>query len=456
MSYYSFATLAEVCSAALFALGLGYVMVFHRPAMRSLSVFKPLIVVASVISATTALYYWALHVGTAHSHQYKVLMYVVKDAAGATGVCLLTLVAVQILVVIEAKRVAGVAQLFELAPLVFGVAIIAAASIAVMNPAPDTNLDISTSSWAVAYRIVIGFPSILYANLTAFFFFEGYVRRYRSSTPQESTLLKRYLFISGAAASLGALAILQASWPATSATHMSAVLQTVFYVTFTICGLAGLLLQFKPSEIDRSIESFDEYQNIFGQHLAFEVHGLSTETNHLPPHVPSAAAQKELVRTAAKLLRSTPDGPLISEELVDQTQKTLSIAAKIAYDKREGSNDYLERLRIFADLPGQYSGHIPDHAPLKSLATYPSAVDRAVHAARMLTEPAETHDLENAPAWVQLAAGFSAVFGQILPPKLERQILDETVTRLDPNIRWAVVWTAYSLKKCHAYNAVTT
>ena len=447
MSYYSFATLAEVCSAALFALGLGYVLVFHRPGMHLLSPFKPLLVIASAVSVTTALYYLVLHLGTAHSTQYKALMYLVKDAAGAAGVCMLTLVAVQILVVIEARRAKGIAQLFELAPIVFGTAIIAAAIIALMNPAPDTNLDISSSSWAVAYRIVIGLPSILYANLTAFFFFEGYMRRYRSSTPQESTLLKRYLFISGAAASLGALAILQAAWPASSEAPASTIFQGLAYVAFTVCGLAGLLLQFKPSEIDRSIESFDQYQSMFGQHLAFEVYGLSTETNHLPPHVPSAAAQKELVRTAAQLLRSTPDGPFISEELVDLTQKTLFIAVKIVYDKKEGDGDYLERLRVFADLPDQYSDHIPDHAPQKLLATYPSVVDRAARAARTLTDPTEVNDLVRAPAWVQLAAGFSAVFGQTLPPKLERQILDEMHTCLDPNIRWAVAWTAYSLKR---------
>ena len=439
--------------AALFAAGLAYVAKFHRPVLWSPAILKPVVAVASVVSATTGAYYLIITLKPPYEAQFRPLLHIAKDAAGASGVCLLTLVAVQILVVIEARRVRGIAQLFEVAPIVFCVAVVAASVVALMDPAPDTNLDLSTSGWAVAYRLVIGFPSILYANLTAFFFFEGYLRRKTSATLQENTLLRRYLFIAGSSASLGALAILQAAWPATSAAHPSGILQVVLYMTFAVCGLIGLLMRFRPSEIDRSIESFEEYHEIFGQYLAFEVHGLSIETNHLPPHVPSVAAQKELVRTAAKLLHSTPDGPVITEDHVDLTQKTLSVAAKIAYDREGGNQDYLERLRVFRGLRSQYSDLIPDHAPQKSLATRPSTVDRAVHAATMLTDSHEECDLKDAPAWIQLAAGFAAVFGRILTPQQERQMLDETVSCLNPNILWAIVWTTYSLERTPAYNS---
>ena len=455
MSYYSFGTLSEIIATTLFAAGLAYVGKFHRPVLWSPAILKPVVAVASLVSATTGAYYLIITLKPPYEAQVRPLLHIAKDAAGASGVCLLTLVAVQILVVIEARRVRGIAQLFEVAPIVFCAAVVAASVVALMNPAPDTNLDLSTSGWAVAYRLVIGFPSILYANLTAFFFLEGYLRRRRSSTPQENTLLKRYLFIAGSAASLGSIAVLQAAWPATYASHTSGILQSALYVSFTVCGLAGLLLRFKPSDIDRSIESFEEYHEIFGQYLAFEVHGLSTEPNHLPPHVPSAAAQKELVRTAAKLLRSTPDGPVITEDHVDLTQKTLSVAAKIAYDREGGDQDYLERLRVFTSLRSQYSDLIPDHAPQKSLATHPSTVDLAVHAATMLTESHEECNLKDAPPCTQLAAGFAAVFGRILTPKQERQILDETVSCLNPNILWAIVWTTYSLEKTPAYNSAT-
>lgn len=451
MSYYDFATLTEIVAAAIFALGLAYVAKVHRPVLWSLTVFKPLAAIAAAVSATTAAYYLVIHLEPTYHAQLALLLLIAKDAAGASGVCLLTLVAVQILVVIETRRVRGVAQFFEAAPIVFLIALIAASAIALMNPVLTTNLDNGASSWAVAYRVAIGFPSIVYANLTAFFFLEGYLRRRTSSKTQEHTLLRRYLFIAGSAASLGTIAVLQAAWPANSVTHASGILQAVFFATFAACGLAGLLMRFEPSEIDSSMESFEQYQDIFGQHLAFEVHSLQTEDNQLLGHVPSKAAQRELIRAAAKLLRSLPDYPKITEEEVDLTQKTIAIAAKITREKRVGSHDYLDRIQVFTELPSRYSGHIPTHAPLKHLATRPSSIDRAVPAARMLTETDTLPSLKDSPAWIQLAAAFAASSGQILTSEQERQILDEDLSCLDPNIRWAVVWAHYSLEKSLAF-----
>lgn len=461
MTHYQAATLAEVLSAGLFAVGLVFFVGRRSPLWNATT--KTLIALGAAISFTNAAYLAAIVFEPPHHDALRPYLHVSKDVAGAAGVCLLAMIAGQILVVVEHRRERGVAQLFEGAPLPFVVAGAAALVVAAGNPVPATNLDLSDAPRAELYRLVIGAPSILYANLTALFFFEAYVRRRlepeaRPRTRQEATLITRYLYVSGAAASLGAIAVVQAAWPAAHAAHPSGLVQAALLLTFVACGLGGLLLPFEPGEIDHSMASFDQYQEVFAEHLAFEVHALGLETKHLPPHlpphVPPGPSQRELLRSANRLLRSSGQQPPLTEEELVLAQKTLTLAARISCARQSGgpdARDFLERLEVFSALPARYVPHIPDYAPHRDLAANEGVVDRAVRAARTLTQPKDPLRLRAAPAWLQLCAALLAVFGGVLTPVQERNVLDESDPHVEPHIRWAALWAAYALEKSTAF-----
>lgn len=447
LSFYDTTVLLEAVVAMTFAAAAFFQTRFRYSYLWNVNI--KMLVAVSMFLAVSDVLYLVVYLSYPRSYLVIACLEVLKDLAGMAGVCFLAMEAAQTLIVIEQRRDRGIASLFEFAPLVFGVFFVAALPIALWHPIQDSNLDISSTSQAVAYRWLIGIPSIFYANLTALFFFEAYLRRWRASIVQEATLLRRYLLITITAFSLGLVGLCQALWPATQATEGSAMVQGFLFLVFAVCGSIAFLLRFEPGDLDTSMETFALHQE-YGDELAFEVQGLLT----MPlDNVTSLVPRQEtdlLVEEAARLLKTSSTYNHLADEEVNLAKKTFSLAARISQAQDTNEHDFLQRVALVSELPDQFASYIPYDARMKDLATN-GPLQQAVRAAQaLMTTDISAQHLINQPTWVKLV-GALLVYSATIDLHNLNALHQAVSAVVDEDLTWAAKWAPYLLRNGQAF-----